>query len=99
MIRKKTNYTLLNKREYDLYMIIKDYIEKYNYSPSYRELTELSDYKSVSSIMLTLLKFEELGFIKFERNEKGRIKSRTIRIIYTSEVRKKLEEIKEGLGE
>ena len=85
MIKKKTNYTLLNKNEYRLYMIIKSYIEEHKYSPSYRELVELSNYKSVSSIMLTLLKFEELGFIKLDKDEKGRIKSRTIRLIYTSE--------------
>lgn len=85
----------LNKKEYELYMIIKDYIENHNYSPSYRELLELSDYKSLSSILETLIKFEELGFIKLARDEKGRIKSRTIRIIFTSTVRDILEKERE----
>ena len=97
MKRKKTKYNILNKREYELYMIIKDYIEQHQYSPSYRELLELSEYNSTSSIMLTLLKFEELGFIKISKDEKGRIKSRTIRVIYTSDIRKKLEEIESEL--
>ena len=99
MIKKKTKFNILNEKEYELYMIIKKYIEENNYSPSYRELTELGEYKSVSSIMLTLLKFEDLGFIKLARDEKGNVKSRTIIIIDTEENKKRMKEIKEGLGE
>ena len=93
-MRKKI-YVELNKNEYELYKIIKNYIEKNKYSPSYRELVNLSNYKSLSSIMLTLLKFEELGFVELGRDKNDRIKSRTIRLIYTSEVREKIEKLEE----
>lgn len=89
---KKVRKTL-NKKEYDLFYLIKHYIEKNNYSPSYRELLELSDYKAISTIYQTILKFEDLGYIKVDRDKNERIKSRTIRLIYTSKVREELDKI------
>lgn len=97
-MKKKVSKNL-NKKEYNLYFILKEFIEKNNYSPSYRELLKLSDYTSVSTIYQTILKFEDLGYIKVDKDENGRIKSRTIRIIYTNEIREKLDKIGEMLDE
>lgn len=91
--------TTLNKKEYELFMAIKNFIEINNYSPSYRELLQFDIYKSISSICETIVKFAELGYIKVEIDENGRIKSRTIRLIYTSEIREKIEKIGEILDE
>lgn len=91
--------TTLNKKEYELFMKIKEFIEKNNYSPSYRELLQFDIYKSISSIYETIVKFAELGYIKVEIDKNGRIKSRTIRLIYTSEIREKIEKIGEMLNE
>lgn len=96
-MRRKKIRIMLNKREYELYMAIKNYIEKHNYSPSYRELLNLCSYKSISSIMETLIKLEDLGFIITSKNKNGRIKSRTIRVVYTSDIRKELEKIEKNL--
>jgi len=96
---KKKIKPMLNKKEYELYFIIKDFIEINHYSPTYRELLDKSEYKSVSSIMTTIFKLAELGFIEIATNEEGNIIQRSIRIIYTKENIERLEEIKRKIEE
>jgi SOS-response transcriptional repressor LexA len=56
-----------------LYVIIKEFIEQFKYSPSIRELCELYGVSSPATMLYHLRKLRELGMIDFQDG-----KSRTI---------------------
>lgn len=69
------------EKEFELFESIEKFIKDNNYSPSYRELLDMNIYTSLSTIQEKLLKFEDLELIEIAKDKKGRIKSRTIRLL------------------
>lgn len=70
----------LNKKEKQVYDYIKKFINKKHYSPSYREILKNTDYKSVESVFEVINKLISLDLIVVDKNEKGNIISRSIRL-------------------
>jgi len=66
----------LSKEQQEVLQAIENYIEKNGYSPSVRELCELTERNSPATIHYHLKRLKTLGYIIY--NEK---QSRTIRII------------------
>lgn len=66
----------LTEKQKNILKLIKKYIEKNGYSPTLRELCDLTKLKSTSSIYSHLNKLQEAGYIKKERGE-----ARTLRVI------------------
>lgn len=66
----------LTEIQKNLYEIIKNYIQEYGYSPTVRELCELSGKKSPGTIHATLKILKRKGFIDYIYN-----RNRTIRIL------------------
>lgn len=73
---KVIKMVLLTEKKYKLVSIIDDFIEKFGYSPSVRELCKLYDCCSTATMYWHLKELRKLGFIDFQDG-----KSRTIRII------------------
>lgn len=70
----------LNKKEKQVYDYIKKFINKKHYSPSYREILKNTDYKSIESVFEVINKLISLDLIVVDKNEKGNIISRSIRL-------------------
>lgn len=70
----------LNKKEKQVYDYIKKFINKKHYSPSYREILKNTDYKSIESVYEVINKLISLDLIIVDKNEKGNIISRSIRL-------------------
>lgn len=66
----------LTSKQTEIFNIIKDFINENGYSPSVRELCELSNRNSPSTIHSYLTLLEVKGYITYKNG-----KSRTIRII------------------
>ena len=71
----------LSKRETEVYVFIKDFINKKQYSPSFREILKNTEYKSTDSIHCAIKKLNRLNYIKIDKDENGNVISRSIRII------------------
>jgi repressor LexA len=59
-----------------IYKVIKEYIEDYGYSPTYREIADLAYLNSPATIHHHMKKLKEEGYIDFEPK-----RNRTVRII------------------
>jgi repressor LexA len=59
-----------------VYKAIKKYMDQYGYSPSVRDLCELTNLNSPATVHNHLQKLKEFGYIMYTEN-----KSRTIRIL------------------
>ena len=59
-----------------IYKVIKNYIEEYGYSPTYREIADLAYLNSPATIHHHMKILKELGYIDYEFN-----RNRTVRII------------------
>ena len=66
---------LTNKQE-EIFNIIKDFIDKNGYSPTIREICNLSNRNSTSTISDYLMMLKDKGYITYQNG-----KSRTIRIL------------------
>lgn len=66
---------ILTNKQKEIYIIIKQFIEQKGYSPSIRELCNLSNRKSPATIQEYLITLKEKGYITYELG-----KNRTIRI-------------------
>lgn len=89
----------LNNNNLDVYLFIKKYIDENGFSPSYREIKDGTNYKSVVSVFDVVQKLEELKFLKAKRNEKGNILPRSIRIIEDNNTKKQIQELREKYKE
>ena len=67
-----------DKRVFDA---LKEYIEKNGYAPTIRELCEITDRHSTSTIQARLFSLERKGFITVSRDDKGKMMCRTIKLI------------------
>ena len=65
----------MNENQERLYVIIKEFIEQFKYSPSIRELCELYGVGSPATMLYHLRNLRELRMIDFQDG-----KSRTIRV-------------------
>ena len=84
----------LNNMNLDVYLYIKEFEEKNNYCPSYRDILENTNYKAIASINDVIYKLEELGMIKATKDKNGNIKSRTIRYIEDEHTKELIEELR-----
>lgn len=66
----------ITKKQMELYVSIKEFIENYKYSPSIRELCEILGGKSTGTILPSLRILRKKGYINFLDG-----KSRTITIL------------------
>lgn len=66
----------ITAKQKELYKTIKDFIEVNGYSPTIRELKELTNIKSTSATYYKLLSLKEKKYIDFIKNS-----PRTIRIL------------------
>lgn len=66
----------MTRSQYNVYKVVKEFIEKNGYSPSVREICEILGYKSPASAEAHLQKLKDKGYITFVEN-----RNRTIRII------------------
>ncbi|USK56592.1 transcriptional regulator [Cytobacillus solani] len=69
----------LSKRQEEVLEAISQYIEKYNYPPAYRELCDILDVKSTSTVSGFLHSLKKKGYISWEEGL-----PRTLRIIKTA---------------
>lgn len=67
---------ILTEKKYKLITIIDSFIEKFGYSPTIRELCELYDCNSPSTMYWHLKELRDFGLIDFQNG-----KTRTIRVI------------------
>jgi repressor LexA len=66
----------MTRSQYEVYIAIEDFIKEYGYSPSVRELCNITGKSSPGTIYVHLHKLKDLGYITFIDG-----KNRTIRII------------------
>ena len=66
----------ITKVRYELYKAIKEYIEKNGYSPTIRELCDITQRNSPATIKVALDRMVRDGIISYEKG-----KNRTIRIL------------------
>lgn len=66
----------LSKKQMELYQAIGTFIEHNGYSPTIRELNEITNIKSTSTTFTKLKQLKKKGYITYAEN-----KSRTIRIL------------------
>lgn len=66
----------MTKRQEELYIVIKQFINDKGYSPTVRELGEITKKSSPGTTFNKLKKLKEKGFITYEKG-----KSRTIKIL------------------
>ena len=66
----------MSDAQYRVYMAIKDYIHRRGYSPTVRELCDLTGKSSPATIQAHLVNLKKKGYITFVAN-----KNRTIRIL------------------
>lgn len=78
----------------DMYIFIKEYTERNGYCPSYREIAENTNYKSVASVQPAIAKMIELNLLTAGITESGNIKARTIRVIDNEETRQLINEFR-----
>lgn len=73
----------MTRRQTEIYNVIRDYIRKYGYSPTYREICIKTGIKSTATIHYFLKKLKEKGYIDYQFN-----RNRTIKIIDEKELNK-----------
>lgn len=66
---------MLTKSQIVVYLAIKDFIKKRGYSPSIRELCEITGRRSPATIQNHLINLKQLGYVEFIYG-----KNRTLRI-------------------
>ena len=91
-MKKLNNYNL------DVYLYLKEYIKENKYTPTYREIVDNTNYKSIGSIKEALEKLEELGFIKAKRSENGNLITKSIKVIDDKNTKKQIEELRSDIN-
>lgn len=86
----------LNQMNLDVYLYIKEYMKEKGFCPTYREILDNTNYKSLASVKETVEKLTELKFLKVSRNENGIILARTIKVIDDKNTREQIEELRNG---
>lgn len=66
----------MTKKQEELYIAIKEFINQNNYSPTVRELCEITNTKSPATTFGKLIILKKKGYITYEKN-----KARTIKIL------------------
>lgn len=66
----------MTRCQYNVYKVVKEFIEKNGYSPSVREICDILGYSSPATAETHLQKLKDKGYITFIEK-----RSRTIRII------------------
>lgn len=87
----------LTNMNLDVYLFLKDFENRKGYCPSYREIQDNTNYKSICSIKQAVDKLEDLGMIKTARDRNGNIISRTIKTVDNEETRQLIKELRERL--
>ncbi|HYE12191.1 MAG TPA: helix-turn-helix domain-containing protein [Patescibacteria group bacterium] len=75
-VHRKQAYAELNYAQRQVYLAIKKYIRDNGYSPTYRELCELTNYSSVSTVSKYIDVLVKLDLITAEEG-----KPRTIKVL------------------
>jgi SOS-response transcriptional repressor LexA len=79
----------------DVYLYIKQFEDEKGYCPSYREIQENTNYKSIASIKEAVYKLIDLKFLFANFDDNGRLIGRTIKVIDNEETRKQIKELRE----
>lgn len=66
----------MTEKQKEMYLAIKSYIEKYGFSPAIRDLCEMTNKSSPSTVHYLLKQLKKKGYIDYIFN-----KNRTIRIV------------------
>ena len=90
-MKKLTNMNL------DVYLYLKEFEKENQYCPSYREIQENSNYKSIASIKQAIDKLEDLGMISTARDKNGNILARTIKIIDNEDTKELIKECRNNI--
>lgn len=96
---KGRNMKKLNQGNLDVYLFIKDFIKENGYSPSYREIQENVNYKSLGTVREVVEKLIELKFLKAARDERGNLLARTIKVIDDDNTKSLIEELRKTISE
>lgn len=79
----------------DVYLYIKEFENERGYCPTYREIQENTNYKSIASIKEVVYKLIDMKFLFANFDDKGRLIARTIKVIDSEETRKQIKELRE----
>lgn len=90
-MKKLTNMNL------DVYLYLKDFEKENGYCPSYREIQENTNYKSIASVKQAVDKLEELKMIETVRDENGNILARTIKSLDNKHTKELIEKLREEM--
>lgn len=90
-MKKLTNMNL------DVYLYLKDFEKENGYCPSYREIQENTNYKSIASVKQAVDKLEELKMIETVRDESGNILARTIKALDNKHTKELIEKLREEM--
>lgn len=90
-MKKLTNMNL------DIYLYLKDFEKEKGYCPSYREMQEHTNYKSIASVKQVVDKLEELKMIETVRDENGNILARTIKALDNKHTKELIENLREEI--
>ena len=85
----------LTQMNLDIYLFLKEFEYENGYSPSYREIYENTNYKSIASVKQAIDKLEEIGMITTARDTRGIVLARTIKVIDNEETRERIKELRE----
>lgn len=91
-MKKLTNMNL------DVYLYLKDFEKENGYCPSYREIQEHTNYKSIASIKQAVDKLEEIKMIEVVRDGKGNVLGRTIRALDNKHTKEMIENLREEMN-
>lgn len=90
-MKKLTNMNL------DIYLYLKEFEKENGYCPSYREIQEHTNYKSIASVKQAIDKLEDLEMIETVRDSRGNILARTIKALDNEHTKKLIEELREKM--
>lgn len=87
----------LTQKNLDMYIFIKEFVEENGYCPSYREIKEGTNYKSIASVKQAIEKLEEIKMLKTGRDENKNMLARSIKIIDNDYTKEKIKELRESV--
>jgi SOS-response transcriptional repressor LexA len=96
-IYKEKSMKKLTQMNLDIYIFLQEFEKEHGYCPSYREIQETTNYKSVSSVKQAIDKLEDIGMITTARDENGVVLARTIKVVDNEETRERIKKLRESM--
>lgn len=87
----------LTQKNLDIYNFLREFQKENGYCPSYREMQDNTNYKSICSIKHAVDKLEDMGMLTTVRDKNGNILARTIKTVCNNHTKELIEECRKNI--